>query len=53
MGKRKYSVSDKCKTEGCEYTARVKGYCVNCYIKARLKNKRRKDSELLILEEEK
>lgn len=50
MGERKYSVSDKCKTEGCEYTARVKGYCINCYIMNRLKNKRSEFLESIIIE---
>ena len=32
MGKQKYLIFDKCKTIGSEYSVRVKGYCVNCYI---------------------
>jgi len=30
-GKYKYKINDKCKTEGCDNSARVKGYCCNCY----------------------
>ena len=39
--KYKYKINDKCKTEGCNYTARVKGYCCNCY--ENIKNKQRKE----------
>jgi hypothetical protein len=35
MGRWKYKVTDICKSDGCNRTARVKGFCENCYVKNR------------------
>ena len=39
--KYKYKITDKCKTEGCNFSARVKGYCSYCYEK--IKHEQRKE----------
>jgi len=36
-GKYKYKINDKCKKEGCDNSARVKGYCCNCYQNNKMK----------------
>jgi hypothetical protein len=38
-GKYKYKMNDMCKIEGCNFSARVKGYCSHCY--ERIKYKQR------------
>ncbi len=43
MGRWKYKITDKCKTEGCDNTARVKGYCTNCYSKIKQRKNKTKE----------
>jgi hypothetical protein len=44
MLRRKYKINDKCKTEGCDNSARAKGYCMNCYSKIKRKQLKNKES---------
>ena len=45
-GKYKYKNNDKCKTVGCNFSARVKGYCCNCYQNYQIKNQMAEKLEL-------
>jgi hypothetical protein len=36
-GKYKYIINDKCKTDGCNFLIKVKGYCSYCYEKIKHK----------------
>ena len=45
MGRWKYKITDKCKTEGCDNTPRAKGYCITCYSKIKRKQRKNKTRE--------